>query len=807
MKNLSLVFFLLPAALAAQFAPTPNWVAEQPGRVVALVSADLNGDGREDLLGQSDKFIFWAENDPADPRGYFRHERIGPTNPDVAEPLVAAADLDGDGDLDVVSGANHVVEYFPNLGQGRFGPSVQISAAQPAALEVADFSGDGLADVAATIGNDLVWFKNVAGGAFGPAQTVETIHFVSLFRAADVDWDGDHDLIFFTPSGTNATLNWLENTNGTGDFAPTQEFLANQPMPADFRMADFDGDDDLDMVGIFASKGLGWMQFEGLAFAPVQFLGSPLLAPRTIDLADANGDGLSDALVGTSSGVWFYKNIAPGFVARTQITSSQDPQSVVFSDQNMDGFPDIVAANNDTGQILRLTNNAGTGTWGQPTEANIWVPHLTTLAAGDLDGDGDADLVAGSLVFSNFPADPLAWFPNEGGSFRRKKNISNIHENIQHVECVDFDKDGDLDLYLVAEAVFWYSNLDGKGAFGSAQALNPPSLFVVDGGTTTDVDGDGYPDAVFWSHSEGRARWCRNVHGQGGTFAPAQVLATVSGAMEGATLIDLNGDGILDFAATQSFSSERIQFYTATAPGVFSHTSPDVGTIQPPTKLANGDLDGDGKPDLVICGSRQIALFLSRSNFTRTNIGSFSAGGGSVEIGDFDGDGDNDLIAGTISNWQRVLFFENLGLGQFTNGVKITNDNARCLAGADFDRDGDFDLAIGLGDANGSAPGAFIYWLSNGSISASPEPGESVSAVQIVPNPFSENLTIHPTSYEPCVFEMFDLTGRRVLSAKIPGGADWQIPTARLSDGLYLYNIVSATGGRRLAAGKLLKLN
>ena len=800
MKNLFHFFFLLPAALAAQFAPTPNWVAEHPGRIVALVAADLNGDGREDLLGQSDKYVFWAENDPADPRDYFRHDRIGAVNPDIFEPLIAAADLDGDGDLDVLSGANGAVEYFPNLGQGRFGPPMQVSAAKPAALEAADFSGDGLLDVAATIGNDLVWFKNL-GGAFGTAQVLETIGASNPFRAADMDGDGDNDLIFFNKTGTDAALNWSENTNGTGIFASPQQLLDGQTMPINFLMADFDGDNSLDVVGIFPTKGLGWAQFLGSSFEPVQFLGNSLLEARTIDLEDADGDGLLDAVIGTEKGVWFYKNIAPGFVSRTRLMDSYYGQSAVLSDQNADGFPDIVAANLGTGQMLRWANNAGTGTWGQPTETNVWAQRLTALAVGDLDSDGDADLVAGSSIFDNIPTEPLAWFPNEGGRFRRKKTIPSTHKSIQHIDCVDFDKDGDLDLFLVDEQAFWCPNLDGKGTFGPAQSLYLPTLYIATGGTVVDVDGDGYLDAVFWSHAEGRARWCRNLHGQGGTFAPAQVAATVSGAMEDATLIDLNGDGWLDFAATQSFSSERIQLFVATAPGVFLHNSPDVGTIQSPSKFAKSDLDGDGKTDFAICGARQIALFLSRSNFSRTNIGSFSSGGGSIEIGDFDRDGDNDIVVGTTTNWQRLIFFEHRdGLGQFAGGVKISNDNVNCLAGADFDRDGDLDLAAGKYEG-------FIHWLSSNAITVSTAAADAALSAKVFPNPFSENLTLRWAGGEPCVFEMFDLVGRRVLSVKIPSGADFQIPTAQVSSGLYLYNMVSATSGRRLAAGKLLKLN
>lgn len=803
MKNLFHFFFLLPATLAAQFAPTPNWVAEQPGRVVGLVSADLNGDGREDLLGQSDKFIFWAENDPADPRGYFRHERIGPTHPDVAESLIAAADLDGDGDLDVVSGANHVVEYFPNLGQGRFEPPVQISAAQPAALEVADLSGDGLADVAATIGNDLVWFKNVAGGAFSGEQFLQNLgSFNTQFWVLDVDSDGDNDLVFNHYMGGFPALVWRENLNGQGSFA-AQQSLSDR-WAGSLTMADVDGDGLDDLLGIYQPQGLGWCRNDGAgSFEAVQYLGGANQQLGKIDVSDADGDGLPDVLTYSSGTAWLFRNLGGGLFFGDKVLQINGLSYAIFTDQDADGDPDIATAKFDNGQMHWLRNTFGTGIFGSPTEINVWTRTLTAMAVGDLDGDGDPDLVEGSSVFDNDPA-KLSWFPSENGRFRREKSISTAHNFIQYLECVDFDKDGDLDLYLVDGAAMWYENLDGKGQFGESQPLG--GLANGNDGAAADMDNDGYLDAVL-SSADGKVAWFRNLHGQGGTFGPPQIVVSIFGDIEGVEPLDLNGDGNLDLAITLFGGGDKILFAMATAPGIFGTTLIDKGGIYAPQNLTKGDLDGDGKQDLVVVGFRQLAVFLSRNNFERANLGSF-AFGAAAQIGDFDGDGDRDLVLGTEVDTSKIIFFEHLdGLGQFADGVKISDDNANCLTGADFDRDGDFDLAIGLGGASGGAPGGFIYWLSNGSVSVSPEPGESVSAVQIFPNPFSENLTIHPTSHEPCVFEMFDLTGRRILSAKIPGGADWQIPAARLGDGLYLYNVVSATSGRRLATGKLLKLN
>ena len=154
----------------------------------------------------------------------FGPQRVISTQPDRQEAeVVYAADLDSDGDLDVMAffrNDDKIVWYENTDGRGTFGPPKSIATEVPGveAAYAADLDGDGDNDVlAASIADDqhrIVWYENTDGhGAFGPPQVIAIEGALSV-RAADLDGDGDNDVL-----GSNA---WYENIDGGGSFGPPQ---------------------------------------------------------------------------------------------------------------------------------------------------------------------------------------------------------------------------------------------------------------------------------------------------------------------------------------------------------------------------------------------------------------------------------------------------------------------------------------------------------------------------------------------------------------------------------------------------------
>ena len=187
----------------------------------------------------------------------FGPQRVIDGNADGAAD-VAAADLDGDGDLDALSDSNNddLVSWYENVdGGGRFGPRRVIATLNtPRSVFPADVDGDGDVDVFALSGQDdlLLWYENMDGsGSFGPQRVIANLDLPTSLFPSDFDGDGDLDLCaaqFVT--GDNGSVVWYENTDGQGQFGPARIIVAGFPAFGAGRVfaADIDGDSDQDVL-------------------------------------------------------------------------------------------------------------------------------------------------------------------------------------------------------------------------------------------------------------------------------------------------------------------------------------------------------------------------------------------------------------------------------------------------------------------------------------------------------------------------------------------------------------------------------
>ncbi|KNC52986.1 uncharacterized protein AMSG_12241 [Thecamonas trahens ATCC 50062] len=193
-----------------------------------VVAADVDGDGDLDLASasSSDNKIAWYEN--IDGAGSFGPQQVVSTTASYAR-SVLAADVDGDGDLDLVSASasDNKIAWYENInGAGSFGPQQVVSTAAQGAVSViaADMDGDGDLDLGSASERDdkIAWYENMDGaGSFGPQQVVSIAAGKSQsVIAADVDGDGDLDLA--SASASDNKIAWYENTDGAGSFGPQQ---------------------------------------------------------------------------------------------------------------------------------------------------------------------------------------------------------------------------------------------------------------------------------------------------------------------------------------------------------------------------------------------------------------------------------------------------------------------------------------------------------------------------------------------------------------------------------------------------------
>jgi len=305
-------------------------ISQNANHASCVIHADLDGDNDQDVLSASrlDAKIAWYEN--LDGEGGFSPEQIITLNAAGAN-SVACADLDGDGDQDVLSASfedNKVAWYENEDGLGTFGPE-QVIAELEHAISVccADFDGDDDWDVLAAgyQGHTVVWYENLEGqGTFGPARTLCVSCDGPFFvHAADLDNDNDQDAVvgFYTAS----LVVWFENTDGQGTFGELQEISTDVLNVTSVYTADLDNDGDQDVLSAsYADNKLAWYENEDGegTFGPEQVIsteGDGALSVASVDL-DADGD--QDLLLASydDNEVSWFRQEGTAFTRQPQVT-------------------------------------------------------------------------------------------------------------------------------------------------------------------------------------------------------------------------------------------------------------------------------------------------------------------------------------------------------------------------------------------------------------------------------------------------------------------------------------------------------
>ena len=345
--------------------------------------------------------------------------------------------------------------------------------------------------------------------------------------------------------------------------------------------------------------------------------------PTKVVITDLDGDGRPDLVIPDdySADILIYQNISSnGTLAfapwvKLPMTNGESPVSLVVADMDGDGKPDIVIINNVSHLISILRNVSSPGTLTTNSfAARMDIPlamDMQSLAIQDLNGDGKPD-----IVVANGTSNSISILQNQStiGNISLASPVNfQVGNYASDVAIADFDGDGNPDLAVLNMndgTVSVFRNFGGGGPITSnsfAPQVVFPGVPLARHLCIGDMDGDGKLDIATADWTTDQICVLRNLTSGPGitssSFAPSVSFGT-GGWANDLTLGDLNGDGKLDIVVPSQLPSLFSIFQNTSTPGNFTTGSlgarVDFGFGFNPDGPAIGDLNGDGKPDLVL---------------------------------------------------------------------------------------------------------------------------------------------------------------------------------------------------------------
>lgn len=672
----------------------------------ALQLADIDGDGDIDIVTKSNPLV-WIEN--TDGQGTLTSQHIIDEGVNGVN-AIKVADIDSDGDIDIIIAENalplNVIAWYENLdGSGTFSQKQTITTQvdYPSTIYISDIDNDTDLDILSASIDDgkIAWYENTDGQAtFGTQQLITTASFSSTTQyievvAGDLDGDNDNDVMFASKGSPDQIVYWVENTDSQGNFGSPQVAFDQFGGMFTLSLADLDNDGDLDVYGQNVFNGL-----------------------------------ISYANDGTGN-FSFSNTFSSSYDLFTGFTQLFD----VDGDGDLDMFG--IARNEDIitnlAAMVWFENTDGQGDFSaEQFIRNVNYRSLSSrIGVGDLDGDNLQD-----LVIDNLDGYELSWNKNQSGSvfFEDSQEIVVDLRELRDVISADLDNDGDQDIIYAStdSKVSWYENLDGLGNFGPQQLISASS-FKFYSVVAEDIDGDNDIDLIIAAQDEDRLLWYENDGS--GQFSLGGIISDITVNPEFINVFDVDGDNDKDVVSIDELGDRLVWYENLNGQGNFGAEQVIIDTIDNIKPFDYGDIDGDGDFDIVINDPFSWLSNDGNGNFSAPQVIP-SSNQDAVKLSDIDNDGDLDIFTSDPIGWYEnedgqgtygdfQLVYDNASASDYIEFTDIDNDNdldvvMSFFAGVNNDRviyiknySGVFGEPITIGDTNQDLTGLHVADLNN----------------------------------------------------------------------------------------------
>ena len=576
---------------------------------------------------------------------------------------VVAADMNGDGKIDLVGAAN----IYTNNGKGVFS-TFQASAIsiRSNSFLVADVNRDGKPDLIALTNLQSAPYTesiavytnsgpNASGnfsiGLFGSTANVgsettnasgQVVAQGALGLAGDVLANGKLNLFYYNSTSNSVSL---FTNNGSGFFGSNTTYGLKMSLPVP---ADVNRDGKVDFVSPWVSNNIVYVFTNNGSGVYGSNAACKVRSPVMVLPADINGDGAVDLVIGcvTNLGssqftntVSIWTNNGSGiFVSNLSFTVGNQSQRMtdlkvapLFGDEKLQMAFTISDPSHSAGYLMVYTNNGAGGFGSNFITASISGMVPTSLAVANLNGRGKLDLASANYSVFN---GTLTVFTNTGSGIQSGGFLSNsvpvMFTNNAQLTALDLYRDGKMELVTVPNtqppSLLVLTN-DGNGGFGSNTLISGFSgnnTYVQTTPIIADVFGNGRPALILGLRSGGSGSIVILTNNGAGNFVTNLTISTGSTASTAIIASDVNGDSKVDLLAScQGINQGIWNLLVLTNNGVGGFgtntsffMSFNLGTSP---QLAVADINNDGRPDLLTALHESSSTYIALTVYKNTS--------------------------------------------------------------------------------------------------------------------------------------------------------------------------------------------